>query len=144
MSVPRLDEFPPTEHAAAELEVLSSGHEDVYALWDIAAGVNSAVPGLAPARVLRLAQAVVLDLLERDLLELRYGRELHDEDGETVPAEQRAAVLADPASWDPYARGDPEPYHTVTSTSEGVQAYYRLAHEAEGRARRAPRRTPPR
>jgi hypothetical protein len=134
VSLPRLDEFPMSERSVAELEVLSSGHEDVYGLWDMAAGVNTVSPRKASAHVLRLAQAVVLDLLERGLLELRHGRELHDEASELVPADQREAVLADLTSWDPHARGEDDPYYTITGTPAGIEEYYRQGHAAAGEA----------
>jgi len=38
LSAARLDEFPITERAPAELEILSMGHESDYALWEIGAG----------------------------------------------------------------------------------------------------------
>jgi len=129
VTLPSLDEFQPAERAAAEGEVLSSGHEDVYGLWDMARSVNSALDGAVQAHVLRLAQAVIFDLLGRGLLELTYGRELQNEDGDPVPADRWESVLADLASWDPYARGEDEPYYTVTATPEGIQAYYRYPHE---------------
>jgi len=137
--IPRLDEFPIAERAPAELEVLSSGHEDVYGLWDIAAGVNGELPGRAVAHVLRLTQAVVFNLLERGLLELTYGRELRDEGGQIVAEEHREAALGDPASWDPYARAEADPYYTVTGTPEGIQEYYRPGWAAaEGREPQPP------
>jgi len=137
--IPRLEEFPTAERAPAELEVLSSGHEDVYGLWDIAAGVNGELPGRAVAHVLRLTQAVVFDLVERGLLELTYGRELRDEGGQIVAAEHREAALADPASWDPYAHAEADPYYTVTGTPAGIQEYYRLGWAAaEGREPQPP------
>ncbi len=140
--IPRLDEFPIAERAPAELEVLSSGHEDVYGLWDIAAGVNSELPGRAVAHVLRLTQAVVFDLLERGLFELSFGHGLENEGAsQIVAAQHREAALADPASWDPYAhaRTEADPYYTVTGTPEGIQEYYRLEWAAaEGREPQPP------
>lgn len=126
MTLPRLDEFPPAQRAPAEREVLSSGEESVWGLFELAAVVNTVVPDQPPARVLRLAQAVVNDQLERGLLVLAYGRELDGEEAEIVAAEDREAVLADLASWDPYARDEAEPYYTVTATPEGIEMYYRF------------------
>jgi hypothetical protein len=127
VKLPRPDEFAFAQRAAAEYEILSSGHESLYGLWDLAAAVNTVVAHQPVAHVLRLAQAVVNDQLERGLLELMYGRELDGEEAEIVAAEDRAAVLADPASWDPYARSAADPYYTITSTPEGIEAYYALA-----------------
>ncbi len=141
--IPRLDEFPITERAPAELEILSMGHEDYYGLWDIGGGVNTVVPGLTPAHMLRLAQAVAFDLLERGLLELTYGHKLENEGGQIVAAQHREAALADLASWDPYARAEADPYYTITGTPAGVQEYYRLGWAAaEGREPQPP--SPPR
>jgi hypothetical protein len=132
MSVPRPDEFPAAERAPAELEVLSCGHEDVYGLWDMAAAVNTVVPDRPVAHTLRLAQAVVLDLLERGLLELRQGHRLEEEDAELVPPDQYEAAVTDLASWDPYATGEDDPQYLITSTPAGIEEYYRQGYAAAG------------
>jgi hypothetical protein len=131
----RVDGFLGSDRVVANYEVLSSGHEDVYGLWEIAAGVNGAVPDRAVAYVLRLAQTVVLDLLNRGLLVLRYGRELENKDSVLIPVEQHASVIAEIASWDPYARGEEDPYYTVRATPEGIAEYYQLGHAAVAAAK---------
>jgi|GEM_PF-4382737 len=139
MSVPRPDEFPDAERAPAELEVLSSGHEDVFGLWDMAATVNTVVPDRPVAHTLRLAQAIVFDLLARGLLELRYGHGLEAAGtAELVAPEQYEAVIADLGPWDPYARGENDPYYTVTGTPAGVEEYYRQGYAAAGEDPPAP------
>lgn len=127
---PHVSEFPRSEVEPAELEVLSSAHEDDYALWDIVAGVNAAVPRLHVAHALRLTQAVVLDILERGLLELAHGRAVHGEPYDAVLADDRVAVIGDLAAWDPFARVDGDPYYSVTATPAGIEEYYRLGHAA--------------
>jgi hypothetical protein len=139
VSLPRADEFPPSERDPVELELLSMGHEDVYGLWEILGGVDSALDVGGYAHVLRLAQAVVLDLLERGLYELRHGHELENKPGDLVPAGEREAVLGDLASWDAHARGEDDPYYTVTGTPQGVEEYYRRV--AGGAREDAPDRT---
>lgn len=89
------------------------------------AGANTAVPHQPVARVLRLAQAVLYDYLERGWFELSMcgGRDNYGHDA-VVPFEDRPAILADPASWDPYARGEDDPYYEVNATDAGLEAYY--------------------
>jgi hypothetical protein len=135
VSMEYVDGFLGSDRATANYEVLSSGHEDVYGLWEIAGAVNGVVPDQAVAYVLRLAQTVVLDLLNRGLLELRYGHELENGDSVLVPVEQRASVIAQIASWDPFARREGDPYYTVTASPEGIEEYYRLGHAADAGAR---------
>lgn len=130
MSTARINGFLVSERAAAELEILSTGHEDVHGLWEVAAGVNGVLPDQAVGHVLRLTQVVALDLLDRGLLVLRHGHELENRDSELVPVERRETVIADVASWDPFARGDDDPYYTVSATPEGIEEYYRLGHAA--------------
>lgn len=124
MPIARQSDFSQAEWEAAEHEVLSSGAEDVYGLWEILGGVNTALPTLPSERRLELTQAVVLALLERGYVELSYGNALGDGPAEPVARERWEALLGEPRSWQP-AEGD-EPYLTLEGTDAGVDAYHRL------------------
>lgn len=126
MSLPSRQEFPDAEWERARLEVLSSVHEDDYGVWEVLAGVNGAVPGLPAAHLLRLTQAVVLDVLQSGWATLSFGRLVHNEPSSELSPDQWPGVLTDTAAWDPFARGEGDPYHSLSSTPAGVEAYYEL------------------
>lgn len=122
--VPSSKEFAKSEWVLAEHAVLSSAHEDDYALWEVGGAIYSALDGTWQARALRLAQAMVLDMLKRGLLGLNYGQTLSNEPVKPVPAKQWKSVVADVASWDPFARDESGSYYSISSTPKGLETYH--------------------
>lgn len=124
MAIARESDFSRAEWEPAEREVLSSGSEDVYGLWEILGGVNTALPELPADRRLELTRAVVLALLERGHVQLLYGDALGNGPAEPVAPERWEELLAEDESWQPSREDDA--YLTLEGTDAGVEAYYRL------------------
>ena len=102
----------------ARRAVLDSAGEDDFGMWEILAGVRTALPGRSEDELRALAAGAVRDLVADGLVELRRGRALHNERAQPVDLDQLDARLA----WEP--AGDEPSYLTLHITPAGEQAYY--------------------
>jgi hypothetical protein len=100
---------PRSSSEIARREVLDSAAEDDCGLWEILAGVRSALPGRSEHEWRALADAAVRSLAADGLVEVRRGRALHNE-----PAQP---VTLDRLDWEP--AGDEPSYLTLHITPAG-------------------------
>jgi hypothetical protein len=120
-----------TDADRARWAVLDSVGEDDYGLWEILAGVRSALPGRDEACWRALADAAVRALAADGLVELRRGRALHNERAQPVSLDQ----LDEPRAWEP--AGDEPSYLTLHITPAGEDAYYAMLRKPEAPPDRA-------
>jgi hypothetical protein len=107
----------------ARRAVLDSAGEDEYGLWEILAGVRSALPGRSEDEWRALAAGAVRSLAGDGLVELRRGRALDNEPAQRVSLDQLHELRA----WEP--SGDEPSYLTLHITPAGEQAYYAMLRE---------------
>jgi hypothetical protein len=107
----------------ARRAVLDSAGEDDWGLWEILAGVRSALPGRDEAEWRTLADGAVRSLAGEGLVELRRGRALHNERAQPVSLDQ----LDERRAWEP--AGDEPSYLTLHITPGGKEAYYAMLRE---------------
>ncbi len=107
----------------ARRAVLDSAGEEEWGLWEILAGVRSALPGRDEAQWRALADGAVRSLAADGLVELRRGRALHNDRAQAVSLDQ----LDERRAWEP--AGDEPSYLSLHITPAGEAAYYAMLRE---------------